>query len=193
MTEPIRLDDDTWLVLRRPDHTPGIFAAVERSREHLRRWLDWVDFCTSTEDIDARQAHAKKLRDRGELFEFVVIRQGAVIGKVDVHEISSSQGSARLGYWLSAEVEGHGIVSKAVSHLTRFGFEAIGLDRIEIWTAADNYRSQAVATRAGYLPKASARDESATGGSDEFGAKFVMTRQRWVDRRGRIDVPKSFG
>jgi ribosomal-protein-serine acetyltransferase len=180
MINPIALDNETLLISRRPEHTAGIFAAVERSREHLRAWLDWVDACKSVDDIDARQKHAQELHERGELVEFVIVRHGTIIGKVDLHAISPSDGSARIGYWLSAEAEGHGSVTEAVKRVNRFGFETIGLNRIEIWTAADNLRSRAVATRAGYVPKTTPAGESEPGEGTGTDAKFVMTRERWL-------------
>lgn len=179
MISPIALDDETFLVPRRPEHTSGIFAAVERSREHLRTWLEWVDACKSEDDIISRQKHAQELHERGELIEFVIVRHATIIGKVDLHAISPSDGSARIGYWLSAEAEGRGTVTQAVKQVNRFGFETIGLNCIEIWTAANNLRSRAVATRAGYVPKTTPVGESDPGEGTGTDAKFVLTRERW--------------
>lgn len=182
--DPIALDDETFLVLRCSEHTPGIFAAVERSREHLRRWLEWVDMTTSVDTIDARQKHAQELHERGELVEFVILRHWAVIGKIDLHTISPSDRSARIGYWLSVEAERRGTVTEAVKQVNRFGFEIIGLNRIEIWTASDNLRSQAVATRAGYVSKVTTAGELEPKEGAGIDAKFVLTRERWL-RLGR--------
>lgn len=180
MMDRIALNDETSLVRRRPEHTLGIFDAVERSREHLRPWLDWVDSCASVDDINARQKHAEELHERGELVEFVIVQRGSIIGKVDLHTISSPDNSARIGYSISREAEGRGTVTEAVKCINRFGFETIGLNRIEIWTAADNLRSRAVAMRAGYVPKAAAANESALSAGTATDARFVMTRERWL-------------
>ena len=55
-----------------------------------------------------------------------------------------------IGYWLSRDAMGRGIMTRAVGALEQYGFDAPGLNRIEIHVDTENQPSQAVAMRAGY-------------------------------------------
>jgi [ribosomal protein S5]-alanine N-acetyltransferase len=57
---------------------------------------------------------------------------------------------AELGYSLEPEHWGHGYASEAISAIERFGFDVMGLDRIEALVWEQNPRSIAVLERRGY-------------------------------------------
>jgi RimJ/RimL family protein N-acetyltransferase len=54
-----------------------------------------------------------------------------------------------LGYWVRTSAAGRGVASKASRLVARFGFEELGLHRIEILAAVSNVASQRVAEKIG--------------------------------------------
>lgn len=54
-----------------------------------------------------------------------------------------------LGYWTRTSCAGRGVATRATRLLARFGFEQLGLQRIEIVAAVGNTFSQKVALKAG--------------------------------------------
>ncbi len=61
---------------------------------------------------------------------------------------------AEVGYWLSRPARGRGHATRAVRTICRWGFEAMGLERIDLLAATGNHGSQHVAERAGFTREA---------------------------------------
>src|SRR5579859_6526444 len=88
-------------------------------------------------------------RARGTTY-FAITRMGsaAFLGRVGLDRISAS-GTANVGYWVRTGQTGQGVATAAVLLITRFGFEDLGLQRLELLVAADNLASQRVAESVG--------------------------------------------
>jgi [ribosomal protein S5]-alanine N-acetyltransferase len=61
---------------------------------------------------------------------------------------------AQVGYWLAREARGTGHALRTLRLISRWGFEALALERIELLTASANTASQRTAERAGYRREA---------------------------------------
>jgi len=62
--------------------------------------------------------------------------------------------TADVGYWVAAGARGRGVASRALVLVTRWAFEVLGLERLELRPRRDNMASRAVAVRAGFTPDA---------------------------------------
>ena len=87
----------------------------------------------------------------------------AIVDAVDDHRLLGSislmrfvweHDRAQVGYWLAREARGTGHALRALRLISRWGFEALGLERIELLTAAANTASQRTAERAGFSREA---------------------------------------
>ena len=58
--------------------------------------------------------------------------------------------SCEVGYWLAPWARGRGVVTRAVELLCAWGFDTLGLERIELHAHTENAPSRAVAGRAGF-------------------------------------------
>jgi RimJ/RimL family protein N-acetyltransferase len=88
--------------------------------------------------------------------------QGRLCGSISLMRFAWAQQRAEVGYWLAPAARGHGHATDAVRLICRWGFEALGLERIELLAATGNAASQHVAERAGFTREAVLR--SHTGG-----------------------------
>jgi ribosomal-protein-serine acetyltransferase len=75
-------------------------------------------------------------------------RQHSSVGLVGLDRISAS-GTANVGYWVRTGHTGQGIATAAVRLVARFGFEDLGLLRLELLIAVDNPASRRVAEKVG--------------------------------------------
>ena len=67
---------------------------------------------------------------------------------------------AEIGYWISEEYAGRGIMTDCVRALTSFGFRELKLHRIEIHCSRNNKKSVAIPERLGFTLEGIFRDGS---------------------------------
>ena len=64
-----------------------------------------------------------------------------LIGTICLWNISKDKKYAELGYELNPKFQGKGIMSEALKYILDYGFEKIGLEKIEAFTHKDNTKS----------------------------------------------------
>jgi RimJ/RimL family protein N-acetyltransferase len=62
----------------------------------------------------------------------------------------NAQRTGHVGYWCASGARGRGITTTALRLLSRYAFDELGLERLELVTDPDNHASQRVAEKAGY-------------------------------------------
>lgn len=131
-------------------HTDEVFAAVDANREHLRRWMPWVD---STIGPDATRQYIRKSLDqfaRNEGFVAGIRVDGKFAGCIGYLPIDWTHRKVEIGYWLAQEFEGQGLMAACARVLVDHALEVWKLHRLEIRCVAGNTRSAAVASRLGF-------------------------------------------
>lgn len=159
-----------------------LFPLVEANRERLRRWLPWVDSNRSALDSRAFilrvQAHARA----GIGQSFGLWWKGALVGTAGFVWIDAANRCAAIGYWLSREAEGHGLMTAAVTALLRHGFRTLEFHRIEIRVGVRNRRSRAIPERLGFRHEGTLRQVERLGDRFVDHAVYGMLASEW---RGR--------
>ncbi len=79
---------------------------------------------------------------------------GSLLGAIG---LTRREGIGEVGYWTAPWARGHGVAGRAVQLHTGWGFEQLGLPRIELLTDVANTASQRVATKAGFVREGVAR------------------------------------
>jgi RimJ/RimL family protein N-acetyltransferase len=77
-----------------------------------------------------------------------------LLGSISLMRFVWEHGRAEVGYLLAREARGTGHAVRALRLLCRWGFESLGLERIELLAATGNVPSQRVAERAGFTREA---------------------------------------
>lgn len=75
---------------------------------------------------------------------------GTVLGHVGLHEMDARLRLAMVGYWLLPRARGRGVMTQALGAVSSYGFQSLGLHRIELAHAVENEVSCRVAERAGF-------------------------------------------
>src|SRR5262249_3546596 len=68
-------------------------------------------------------------------------RPNVVLGRVGLDDVRDGE-TANVGYWVRTSQTGQGIATAAVRLVARFGFEDLGLRRLELVIAVDNHASR---------------------------------------------------
>jgi len=76
---------------------------------------------------------------------------GSFLGFAAVIELELEHGEGEIGYMVPPAARGRGVASRAVELLTRWGFDELGLLRLELRIDVENSASARVAERAGYV------------------------------------------
>lgn len=134
------------------EDTPVLFARIQAEQGHLRRWLGWLDFVRTEEDVLRFVEQSQSVGPDGPIaYECGLFVDNELAGVAGLNAINFGQGLANLGYWLGQPFEGRGLMTQAAERLAEFGMFGLGLARIEIRAAVSNRPSQRVAERAGFV------------------------------------------
>ncbi len=77
-----------------------------------------------------------------------------LLGSVSLLRLAWLNLRGEVGYWLAQPARGRGHATRAVLAICRWGFEALGLERIDLHAATGNAASQRVAERCGFTREA---------------------------------------
>jgi ribosomal-protein-serine acetyltransferase len=137
------------LKLLKEEDAEELSLRVDQNREHLRRWLPWLDGAKDTSDQLNFIQRCSEGAVAGTAFHYALLSGGEIVGMVSFNNIEKLNRCATMGYWLAAPQTGRGLMTAAVKALIDDGFEHLELNRIQARVATDNHRSQAVCDRLG--------------------------------------------
>jgi ribosomal-protein-serine acetyltransferase len=152
------IDDGLMLRTLREDDAETLFRLVDTNRDHLREWLPWLDATTIPDHI--RQFIQSTLRQDADTQgpTFAIISQGSQVGIVGYHPIRWNNRSVEIGYWLSRDALGQGIMIRCCRALVYHAFQVLQLNRVTIPAAVGNRRRRAIPERLGFKKEGVIRD-----------------------------------
>jgi [ribosomal protein S5]-alanine N-acetyltransferase len=80
----------------------------------------------------------------------IVDHEGAQLGFAAFVQLDGEAGEGEIGYAIDPQERGRGVATRSVELLTRWGFDELGLERIELVIDVQNAGSVRVAERVGY-------------------------------------------
>lgn len=144
---------DGELLLRpwRLSDAAGLLEAVQASLPNLGHWLDWCR--AGYGEVEARtwvqECRQGWIEQRHFAFAVCDRNSGELLGSVGLNQFNSQHRIANLGYWVRQSQQGRGIGSRSATAVARFGFERLGLTRIEIVVLPGNHASRRTAEKTG--------------------------------------------
>jgi ribosomal-protein-serine acetyltransferase len=159
---------------------PELHALVDRNREYLAPWMGWAAEQTSQDTLEFIRSTQRQL-DRNDGFQTAVIDPDeAIVGVIGFHAVSWRDRSAEIGYWLSADAQGRGIMTRATARLVDHAILEWKLNRIEIRAAPDNARSRAVPERLGFVLEGTLREAERVGDRYVDSVVYSMLARDWT-------------
>ncbi len=151
ITTPFELDaQGIRLRAWQPGDAQALFEAARESIASVSPWLPWLHEGYSQDDSANWIEACRSARERGDAYTFGIFdADGRVLGDVGLNRIDPKRGSANLGYWVRESAQGQGVAARAAKALAAFGFDVLGLVRIEIVVAVDNKASRSTAQHLG--------------------------------------------
>jgi ribosomal-protein-serine acetyltransferase len=181
----LRVAEDIELVLLEERDAAELYALVDANREHLQRFLPWARVATLESERAFVRASLERF-SRGGGFDGGLRLAGALVGALGVFNVRPDVRRAELGYWLAEQVQGRGVMTRAVAGLAGELFEVQGYNRLEIRCQAENLRSRRVAERLGFKHEGTLRSvHPAPGGLAADLEVFGLMRPEWQRTRER--------
>lgn len=163
----IIVDDNILLRTYEVGDAQELFTAIDNSRKHLHTWLDWVDKTTRPEHSLQFIGHSMEQLDMQEALALGIFYDGKIIGGVGMHQWDQATKRAQIGYWISKDFEGKGIIYRSLVKFVDFLFNKIALNKIEVNFFPANVRSAKVAERLGFKIEGVIRQSQLRNGKPE--------------------------
>ncbi len=173
-------------------HADILFALIDSSRVHLRRYLGFVDRATliTIEDF-IRRSREKYVRDGSG--DFGVWLGDELVGLVSLFDLNTVHRKAEIGYWIGVAFAGRGVITKAVSSLLNYAFCELGLNRIQLCCAADNKPSARVGDKLGFTFEGVAREDRNLRGSRVSHQVWSLLARDWQAEHQFFSKPLGAG
>lgn len=81
----------------------------------------------------------------------VILYDGEIVGTAGFNQLNWSNKTGQIGYWLSEDFQGKGIMTRVAKALTDYAFKELKLNKVEIRAAAENNKSRGIAERLGFM------------------------------------------
>lgn len=182
---------------RFPELTTERLELCEITREHAGWYLGHFsipEIATGQgfpppKDLDAAKEELERyivgLFEEGQGYRWGIRVKGQadMIGSVGFYAWEKEHEKAKMGYDLRPEYWGQGIMREAMERAIRFGFEDMGLNRVEVTVMDTNERSIALVNRLGFTEEGVLREYSKVG--EGFVDEHVFSMLRREGRAGR--------
>lgn len=149
-------------------------------RDYLRRWLPWLDGIESEAQslafIQGALARERQGAGRTRLVEY----RGELSGVVGFNSIDAGNRSCEIGYWLSEDRQGCGIMTHCVGTLVEQAFSELHLHRVVIRAAPGNRASRAIPERLGFVQEGVLREAEWLYDHFVDGVLYALLRREWT-------------
>ena len=132
------------------EDTSNYHTFVEQNKERLIKYFPKT--LNANKDISSTNNHIIeriRLSDTKEFFTFVVLDNlsSKIIGTVFIKDLDWNIPKGELGFFIDKDYEGKGIITNAVSIISRHCFQSMGLNKVFMRIAEDNFSSRRVAEK----------------------------------------------
>ena len=142
---------------------------------------------TSLAEIETFIAWARRAQTEGRYICFGVVPQGEAepVGVFQIWPLESSFRTAEWGFALDPAYWGTGLFEESARLLLRFGFETLGVQRLEARAAVDNARGNRALQKLGAVPEGVLRKCFLSAGEYRDHVMWAMLADDW--RREQAD------
>lgn len=157
----------------------SLFDAVNSSRRHLAPWLNWVGKTMKPEHSLQFIQQSQDQMHSQEALALGIFLNDQVIGGVGMHNWNHDTKNAQIGYWISGDYQGKGIIVRSLVPFVDYLFAKTGLNKLEIHYVTANKRSANVAKRLGFVLEGVLRQAAVRNGIPEDLAITGMLKKEW--------------
>ncbi len=121
-----------------------VFKIINRDREYLREWLPFIDYTRIVEDTEMFIKNVYSQPGEKQEIVYVIIYENEIVGLTSYKNIDRSNYKVEIGYWLSFDKQGFGIITNCCKKMIDFAFTTMHMNRIMIKCAINNSKSSKI-------------------------------------------------
>ncbi len=157
------VDEEINLCLINENFVPRYVRLAKDNFDYLSEWLAWPRNCKTEEDFKSFVKDSlHKYAERSSLV-CAIEYKGIIIGTAGYNTIDFELKKVEIGYWIAADVQGKGIVTRVCKHLISYAFSDLKMDKVQISVAVGNVASRAVCDRLGMTTEGIITNEEKVG------------------------------
>lgn len=179
----IKISEKLSLKLRKIEDSNLVFNVVDANREYLKKWLPWVNATLSSKDTEKYILLCIDKFKNKETVDFGIWYDKQWVGSMGFNKIDTINDNAEIGYWLSSDFQGKGIMTDCVKAMLNYGFVDLNLNRIQIRCSCLNIRSKAIPERLGFKLEGVLRQDHKINGEYSDGLIFGILKSEWCDEK----------
>lgn len=148
--EVIAVNDDIELHSVNERFVGDVFSLVQRNKSWLQKAMNWPQYVVSEDDTRKTLQGNYVLHHKGYAKMFMILYRGELAGVFSFNQIVPTDKTAYIGYWLSEDRQGKGIVSAVIeAAIGKYAGEGT-VRRFVIKCIVTNRASNRVAQRNGF-------------------------------------------
>ncbi len=162
-----------------PQDADELMKLVDANRQYLRQWLPWLDCTTEMKHMEG--FISRSLHDYADKkgAVFVILDGGKIVGVCGFNLLDWKTGVGEIGYWLSQDCQGSGLMTDSIRQILTYGFGRLGLSLCRIRAATGNRKSRAVAERLGFQHDGILRRSECLYGMVVDHAVYSLLKTEW--------------
>jgi len=184
------LSNETWdlgngveMRLVRESDVDAVLDVVTSNYDHLRTFMEWAKPDYSRADAAEWVSKATNRESDDKPLNFCIFRYDRMIGTVGFATFDRDAKVTEIGYWIAADEQGKGIISRATEALLDIAFGKIGMNRVQIRCADQNLRSAAIPRKFGFTEEGRQRQHVIRDGVVYDFLVFGLLRDEWEQQR----------
>lgn len=156
-----------------------IFDSVHSDREHLGRWLPWVQATQGLPDTVKFLQSAREAFLRSEALHGAIWCQDEFAGMMSLRIVRKEDAVGHIGYWVHSSYQGQGVVTRLMREFVPYCFREWGMHRLELHCAVANARSCSVAERIGFQLEGTMRQSQRVNGCYADMRLYALLASEW--------------
>lgn len=176
----LRIGEKHELELMADGHAEELFELTEKNREYLRQWLPWLDSNKYLQNTIDFIKYSRRQYKENSSMQMCIRYDAQLAGVIGFHKVDWLNHSTGIGYWLSRDRQGKGIMTASCVCLLDYAFGQLGLNRVEIRCATGNNRSRAIPERLGFVAEGTVRQAEWLYDHYVDHVVYSMLREEWM-------------
>ncbi|MBD0788297.1 GNAT family N-acetyltransferase [Vibrio sp. Y2-5] len=178
----LNIEKGLQLALVQPSFSPQYLEIVKREREYLSQWLAWPTHADNEEFFLSFIKRSLHDYADGKSLVCAMFYEDELVGNISFNTINHDIKTVEIGYWLSEQYQGKGIVSKSVSTLIEIAFSEMNMQKVQISAAVENAPSRNVCERLGFNLEGIITCAENLNGRVVDHAVYGLSHNHWVSK-----------